>query len=258
MSCMSRAPVKNKPRRSGRHRKNLSCGSRRFASGCWLSAQRTSPRRDDKIVTGWNGLMIAAYADAYRLLKQSKYRQAAERAAGFLLAELRLPDGRLLRTYCQGRAKLPAYLEDYAFLTHGLLRLYRATGEARWLREARSLNDRLVADFDDSELGGFFFTAVGHERLLARAKDAFDNALPSGNSVAILNLLDLYRQSRQASYLEHAGKAATGLQHVAGTNSSSHAIGPDGPRRSISTPILRLARPRRSPVARPLSKRRVS
>jgi uncharacterized protein YyaL (SSP411 family) len=173
--------------------------------------QRAAPLRDDKILTGWNGLMIAAYADAYRVLKSEKYRQTAERAAGFLLEKLRLPDGRLLRTYRKGQAKLPAYLEDYAFLAHGLLKLHHATGAPSWLREARSLTDRLVADFEDPELGGFFFTANRHERLLARAKDPFDSALPSGNSVAILDLLGLYRSARAASDLEHAGKALVAL-----------------------------------------------
>src|SRR6476469_7556069 len=88
--------------------------------------RRPAPLRDDKVLTSWNGLMIAAYADGYRVLKDARYRQAAEKAADFLLATLRAPDGRLLRTYRAGRAKLAAYLEDYAFLAHGLLRLHAA------------------------------------------------------------------------------------------------------------------------------------
>ena len=135
--------------------------------------------------------MIAAYADGYRVLKVDKYRDAAVKSASFALEKLRLPDGRLLRTFREGKAKLPAYLEDYAFLAHGLLRLHAATGQPRWLEEARKLTDRMIADFEDSTDGGWFFTAVGHERLLARAKDPFDNAIPSGNSVAILNLIEL-------------------------------------------------------------------
>ncbi len=163
--------------------------------------------RDDKVLTGWNGLMIAAYADGYRVLKVEKYRHAAEAAAEFLLRRLRTPDGRLLRTYRLGQAKLPAYLEDYAFLAHGLLRLHAATGDARWLREARALADRMIADFEDREDGGFFFTAVGHESLLARPKDPFDNALPSGNSMAILDLLALHRATGESSYRDHAARA---------------------------------------------------
>ncbi len=118
-----------------------------------------------------------------------------------------LPDGRLLRTYRQGKAKLPAYLEDYSFLVQGLLRLHHATGDPRWLREAQALTDRMLADFEDREQGGFFFTANDHESLLARAKDAFDNALPSGNSIAILDLLELHQATGKPHYLQHAGKA---------------------------------------------------
>jgi hypothetical protein len=163
--------------------------------------------RDDKVLTGWNGLMIAAYADGYRVLRVEKYRRASEAAAAFLLQRLRKPDGRLLRAYRAGQAKLPAYLEDYAFLAHGLLRLHAATGDARWLREAHALVDRMIADFEDREDGGFFFTAEGHESLLARSKDPLDNALPSGNSMAILDLLALHKATGESSYLEHAGKA---------------------------------------------------
>jgi uncharacterized protein YyaL (SSP411 family) len=171
--------------------------------------KRPAPLCDDKVLTGWNGLMIAAYAEGFRVLKVEKYRRAAEKAAAFLLDKLRTPDGRLLRTYRAGHAKLPAYLEDYAFLAHGLVGLHAATGEAKWLREARALSDRMVADFEDRDEGGFFFTAEGHESLLARAKDPFDNAVPSGNSVAILNLLALHRLTGESSYRDHAGKALT-------------------------------------------------
>jgi len=169
--------------------------------------KRPAPLLDDKVITAWNGLMIAAYAGGYRALKVEKYRQAAEKAAGFLLEKLRSPDGRLLRTYRQGKARLPAYQEDYAFLVQGLLRLHQATGDARWLRESETLTERMLADFEDREEGGFFFTANDHESLLARAKDPFDNALPSGNTIAILNLLELHRATGKPAYLEHAGKA---------------------------------------------------
>jgi hypothetical protein len=180
--------------------------------------KRPAPLRDDKILCAWNGLMIAAYADGYRVLKDDRYRLSAEKAAAFLLDHLRTKEGRLLRTYREGRAKLPAYLEDYAFLAHGLLRLHRATGDARWVREARSLVDRMIADFEDKQDGGFFFTAGDHEQLLARAKDPFDNALPSGNSMAILDLLELYRITHETAYLDRAGKSlaafATAISRV--------------------------------------------
>ena len=180
--------------------------------------KRPAPMCDDKIITGWNGLMIAAYADGFRLLKVEKYRQAAEKAAAFLLDKLRTTDGRLLRTARLGKAKLPAYLEDYAFLIHGLLRLHAATHDERWLKVARELTDRMLRDFEDHEEGGFFFTADDHESLLARPKDPFDNALPSGNSMAIVDLIALHRVTGESSYLDHAGKAIDALSAMLSQN----------------------------------------
>src|SRR5207344_3045829 len=101
----------------------------------------------------------------------TRYRQAAEKAADFLLARLRTADGRLLRTFRAGQAKLPAYLDDYAFLAHGLLRLHAATGDSRRLDQAQALTDRMITDFADTRSGGFFYTAEDHESLLARPKD---------------------------------------------------------------------------------------
>jgi len=169
--------------------------------------RRPQPRLDDKVLTAWNGLMIAAYADGYRVLKDDAYRRAAGRAADFLLANLTTPNGRLLRTYRAGRAKLPAYLEDYAFLVHGLLRLHAATGDASRLDQARKLADRMIADFADDERGGFFYTADDHESLLARTKDPADNALPAGNGVALRDLIALGRLTGESRYLDVAGKA---------------------------------------------------
>ncbi len=169
--------------------------------------RRPAPLLDDKVLTSWNGLMIAAYAEGFRLLKDEVYRQAAERAADFLLTRLRTPDGRLLRTYRSGQAKIPAYLEDYAFLAHGLLRLHAATGDPTRLDQARALTDRMIADFADTREGGFFSTAGDHESLLARPKDPFDGALPSGNSVAIRNLVALAAATGEGRYLDLAGQA---------------------------------------------------
>jgi len=166
--------------------------------------KRPAPLRDDKVLTAWNGLMIAAYADASRVLERPEYRLAAERAADFVWSKLRSPDGRLLRSYRDGQAKLAAYLEDYAFYSYGLLRLHAATGQDSRLRQAKELTDRMIADFSDPKEGGFFFTADGHETLLARPKDPFDNALPSSNSVAILNLLALFKATGESRYLDLA------------------------------------------------------
>lgn len=168
--------------------------------------RRPAPLRDDKILTSWNGLMIAAYADGFRLLKAPKYREAAEKAADFLWEKLRTPEGRLLRTYRAGQAKLPAYLEDYAFLTHGLLRLHAATGDPKRLEQAVALTDRMLRDFSDETAGGFFYTADDHESLIARPKDPNDNVLPSGNSVAVRNLVALAALTEDAKYLEAARK----------------------------------------------------
>ncbi|RUL88027.1 DUF255 domain-containing protein [Tautonia sociabilis] len=168
---------------------------------------REAPRLDDKVLTSWNGLMIAAYSDAHRVLGEERYREAAERAADFLLANLRTDDGGLLRSYRQGQAKLAAYLDDYAFLAHGLLRLHAATGDEGRLEQARELVDRMIADFADTESGGFFFTADDHESLLARPKDPIDGALPSGNSVAICVLVALAEASGEPRYLDQAGRA---------------------------------------------------
>jgi uncharacterized protein YyaL (SSP411 family) len=173
-----------------------------------LSARdsRPSPLRDDKILTSWNGLMIAAYADGFRVLKDPRYRDAAVKAAEFVLGKMRTSDGRLLRSYREGRAKLPAYLEDYACMVDGLLTLQRATGERKWLEHARALTDRMVTDFADPKGGGFYSTAGDHEDLLARPKDALDNVLPSGNSVAVRNLVALAAATHEPRYLDLARK----------------------------------------------------
>jgi uncharacterized protein YyaL (SSP411 family) len=178
--------------------------------------KRPAPLLDDKVLTSWNGLMIAAYADGYRVFKDDAYRQAAEKAADFLLARLRTPDGRLLRTYRAGQAKLGAYLEDYAFLIHGLLRLHAATGDKARLAQARELTDRMLAEFTDKKDGGFFYTADGHETLLARTKDPYDSAIPSGNSVAIRSLIALSTATGEARYLEEAGKALDAFSPIMG------------------------------------------
>ncbi len=172
---------------------------------------RPAPLRDDKILTSWNGLMIAAYADGYRVLKDDNYLKTADRAADFLLAKLRTPEGRLLRTYRAGQAKLAAYLEDYTFLAHGLLRLHAATGDPKRLAQAKELTDRMLAEFGDEKDGGFFDTSEGHESLLARPKTIQDNALPSPNSVAVRNLVAIGSLTGQERYLDEAGKTLKAL-----------------------------------------------
>ena len=137
--------------------------------------------------------MIAAMARAGTILHEERYIRAARRAADFALQTLRRKDGRLLKRYRAGEAGLPAHIEDYAFLTWGLLNLYEATFEVRYLHEAIALNDLTLKHFWDSKDGGFFMTADDGEKLLVRHKEIYDGAIPSGNSVAALNLLRIAR-----------------------------------------------------------------
>ncbi|HEX6044977.1 MAG TPA: thioredoxin domain-containing protein [Pyrinomonadaceae bacterium] len=155
-----------------------------------LREQRVKPDRDEKILTAWNGLMLASFAEAGVILGRSDYTTAARRNAEFVLSSLRR-DGLLLRTWKDGVAKFNAYLEDYAFFVEGLVTLFETTGEFRWLDEALALTDKMIDEFWDEQNGGFFFTGKSHENLIVRSKDYFDNATPSGNSVAAGVLLRL-------------------------------------------------------------------
>jgi hypothetical protein len=168
--------------------------------------QRERPLTDTKILTSWNGLMIRGLADAGRLLEQPRYIKAAERAANFLLENVRTDEGRLLVTYAGGEAKLNAYLNDYAYLIDGLLALHRATGERRWLDTADALLARQIELYWDEKHHGFFFTSDDHESLIARGKNPVDGAEPSGNSVSAQNLLYLAAQLDKPEYRERAAQ----------------------------------------------------
>ncbi len=152
--------------------------------------KRVRPFRDEKILTAWNGLMLAAFAEAGAVLGNEGYLEIARRNADFLLDHLQ-KDERLLRTWKDGRAKLNAYIEDYANLADGLIVLYQASGELRYLSKAQRLTDLMITEFWDEESGGFFFTSSDHEELIVRNKDFYDNATPSGNSAAADVLLRL-------------------------------------------------------------------
>jgi uncharacterized protein YyaL (SSP411 family) len=153
-------------------------------------ARRVPPALDDKILCEWNGLMIASLARGGCVLGEQRYIDAAARAAEFLLRE-HCRDGRLRRSTCRGQASRTAFLADYAGLIEGLLELYEATFEPRWLAQAAELNQIVIELYWDAENGGFFFTAADQEPLLARGRDVRDGAVPSGNSVQLLNLLRL-------------------------------------------------------------------
>ena len=156
-----------------------------------VRSRRIPPGKDTKILVAWNGLMIAALAYGGQILGRPDYLAAASKAAGFLLAKLRDPSGRLLHVYKDGRAAIPAFLDDHACLIDGLVRLFEATGEPRWLQEASGLADDLIRRFHDASAGGFYFTAEDQERLIIRSKDATDNATPAGNAMAATALLRL-------------------------------------------------------------------
>ncbi len=163
---------------------------------------RIHPHKDDKILTDWNGLMIAALAKGAQVFDEPGYTNAARSAADFILNNLRSPEGRLLHRYRDGEAALTANIDDYAFFIHGLLELYEATFEVNYLMTALELNRDLLQHFRDNDNGGFYFTADDGETLLFRQKEIYDGAIPSGNSIAMLNLLRLGRITGNAD-LEH-------------------------------------------------------
>jgi uncharacterized protein YyaL (SSP411 family) len=160
--------------------------------------------------------MIAGLAAAGKALGEKKPVEDAARAADFVLRTLRTKDGRLLRTYGaapgqKAEARLNAYLDDYAFLVHGLLGLHDATGEKLWLDEARALTDVMVRLFGDEKNGGFFYTSADHEKLFARNKEQYDGAQPSSNSVAALNLVRLWSRTGDERYARLAEKTFKAL-----------------------------------------------
>jgi uncharacterized protein YyaL (SSP411 family) len=167
-------------------------------------SRRVPPGLDDKRLTSWNALMIAALAEAGAVLERSEYVEAAVRCASFVLSELRDADGRLLRTWKDGRGRLAGYLEDHAFLLEALIGCYEATGDPSWFAEATALADVMIERFSDPERGGFYTTADDHEPLAARRKDLEDSPIPSGNSAAAFGLLRLALLAGEGSYEHHA------------------------------------------------------
>lgn len=173
--------------------------------------KRIKPFRDEKVLTAWNGLMMAAFAEASSVLNNAEYLEVAKKNADFILSELQ-SGGRLLRTWKNGKAKLNAYLEDHANFADALIELYQVSGEIGYLHEAKRLADVMIDEFWDEENGGFFFTANEHEELIVRNKDYYDNATPSGNSVAADVLLKLSKFFGDEKYERFA---ATVLRLVA-------------------------------------------
>jgi uncharacterized protein YyaL (SSP411 family) len=175
-------------------------------------SRRDRPLLNHIALTAWSGLMIAGLAEAGTAFQEPKYLATAARAADFVLAKQRTKEGRLLRTYGAppgqaARAAVPGYLEDYAFLVHGLLNLHDATRDKKWLDEARRLTDTMIAFHGDKKDGGYYFTANDQEKLFARTKDQYDGAQPSGNSVAARNLVRLWQKTGEDRYQTEAGKS---------------------------------------------------
>jgi uncharacterized protein YyaL (SSP411 family) len=185
--------------------------------------KRVRPAKDDKVLADWNGLMIAALAKGARVLDQPDYARAAVRATDFLLATMRDSNGRLLHRYRLGEAGVPGYADDYAFLAWGLVELYEATFQARYLRDALDITDQMLDLFWDDQRGGLYFTARDGEDLIARTKESYDGAVPSGNSVAALNLLRLSRMTMRSDLQDRAEQLMRSFAGRAGEAPTAYA-----------------------------------
>ncbi len=173
---------------------------------------RVKPSRDEKILVSWNALMLRSFAEAANALDHEEYRQAAVRNAEFLLSNLR-QNGKLRRSFKDGRARFNAYLEDYACLIDALISLYEATFDPRWIRDAEELAEAMIAKFWDPQDKGFFFTSADHESLIHRPKEFYDSAIPSGNSAAAFAMLRLWKLTGNEHWPQYS---AALMERVAG------------------------------------------
>ena len=186
--------------------------------------KRIRPHKDDKILTDWNGLMIAAFAKAGYILNEPKYIQVAEKAVEFILNQMKNSEGRLLHRYREGGADILAFIDDYAFLIWGLITLYEATFETSYLKNAIMLAEEQLKLFWDSSIGAFFFTAEDAESLLTRQKETYDGAIPSGNSVAMLNLLRLAQLTGDDKYEKKADQIGRVFAESIRANPVAHTL----------------------------------
>jgi uncharacterized protein len=188
--------------------------------------KRPRPFLDTKVLTAWNGQMIAGLAKAGQALDDKKAIEAATKAARFVLGTLKTKEGRLLRSYAAApgekpQARFNGYLDDYAYLVHGLLTLHEVTGDKAWLAEAKALTDTMAKYHGDEKGGGFFYTSSDHEKFFARAKDQYDGAQPAANSIAARNLVRLWRATGEAKYGTLAEKTFKALSPTLKTSPSS-------------------------------------
>ena len=180
--------------------------------------KRIHPYKDDKILTDWNGLMISAFTKAAQAFGDDKYADTAIKSYSFIEKYLTEKDGRLIHRFRDGESGLPAHIDDYAFMINALIDLYETTFEVKFLKKAVDLNEILMRDFWDDQNGGFYFTSSTSEKLIARQKDVYDGAVPSGNSVALLNLL---RLSRFIANIYFEKKASVLIKYFSGFVSRS-------------------------------------
>lgn len=188
-----------------------------------IREKRIHPSKDDKIITDWNGLMIAALAKAGRVFGNSMYTEAAEKAAKFINTSL-TRDGRLLHRYRNGDAAILGNIDDYTFFIWGLLELYESTFKTEYLKEAITLNDQMIKYFWDNNNFGFFFSPSDGEKLLVKQKEIYDGAVPSGNAVAMMNLLKLSRITADTKYETYANELATAFSTTLNDSPISHTM----------------------------------
>ncbi len=184
--------------------------------------KKIHPHKDDKILTDWNGLMISAFAKAAQVFDEKKYIEIAESTAKFILNHMTLQNGRLLHRYRNGNADIAGNLDDHAFLIAALLDLYETTFSVDHLIDALKLNDDLIKYFWDENDGAFFFTATDSEKLLVRQKEIYDGAIPSGNSIALLNLVRLYRFTGRTEFEVKASQMIKTFSQLIKTSPSAY------------------------------------
>lgn len=187
-----------------------------------LREKRVHPYKDDKILTDWNGLLLAALATGGRVLKETKWTKAAEKAADFFLTRMRTPQGGLWHRYREEQPAIAAFLNDYAFLIWGLLELYETTFNLRYLESALELNILVQRHFTDEENGGFFQVASESREVLLRQKESYDGAIPSGNSVMMLNLIRLARITGDPSLEKEARRITTAFAKVVSSSPANY------------------------------------
>ena len=185
--------------------------------------KRVHPMKDDKILTDWNGLMIAALAKGVQAFGQPEHTEAVQRAADFVLGNMWKPDGRLLHRFRDGQAGIQANLDDYAFLVWGLVELYEAVFDTRYLKTALELTNDMLSHFWDENGGGLYLTPDDGETVLVRKKEIYDGAIPSGNSVAMLNLLRLGRMTGKPDWEERATAIGRAFSRSVRQSPSAHA-----------------------------------